>query len=356
MTMDLRPIEIEPIQPLRRWWVPIVFAIAVLAIANTVLVAIGVSHTPRHEERLLEAKWALAGDTRRTFDWVVLGDSSATLGVAPETLSRELGGEAINLGTFGAMGLTGDVWMLDRYLAHHEPPRGVIVVHAAEVWAGHRDDAFFQYAAAIPISTPALFRRLIELRSRPSEMFITARYRDWFPLLTIKDHVRGGVDRSIDQPIGGGDSGGEANSVELKMPADGTWRMTADQARPESVIASSRIYMSDVVEPAKMDPRYLVALEELVLRSRRDGFEIYFSGGPLPRLVRESTTFDGKVRGVTTELTKLSDRETQVHFVLRDWVSFEPDVMENCNHVVGPAIDEYTTQLARAIRDSMDSR
>ena len=83
---------------------------------------------------MVEAKFGLVDAAVGPADWLVLGDSSAAHGVRPDVWSQEVPGVMWNLATVAGLGATGDVWMLDRYLARFEAPSAVIMMHTVDVW------------------------------------------------------------------------------------------------------------------------------------------------------------------------------------------------------------------------------
>ncbi len=341
MNTESLPVEIEPLEPLRCWWLPIGAAFSIVLIANSALLFLGVRHHNRQEGRLLQAKWSLAGDSQRSFDWIVVGDSSGAFGVDPAILSQELSGSCVNLCTFGSMGIAGDAWMLERYLVNHRPPQGVIIVHAADVWAGGQGDAFYQYAAAVPVPTSSLLGHLICLGSRPSELFITLRYRDWFPLLLLKDYLRDRV----------GWLSTEQHSLEppLSLPPDGASRLPASDARPEAVLEQSATYLSATPDNRSFDLRYRWSLNRIVELAGKHRVSVYLANGPIAKPALQSPQFEKSLHPAAQHLSMLADVQPKLFYVLRDYVAFAPEVMQNCNHVVGPAVDEYTRALAAAI-------
>ncbi len=341
MKNESLPAEIDPPEHARRWWVPMAGAVVMVLLANVVLMFCGVRHRTGNEERMLAAKWSLAGDRGRSFDWIVVGDSSGAFGVDPASLAKDLSGDCVNLCTFGSMGISGDAWMLEHYLANHASPQGVIIVHAADVWVSDQGDAFYQYAAAMPISTSSLLSRLVRLGSSPSELFITLRYRDWFPLLQLKDDLRGILGWSPDD---------ESMSTDRsQMPADGSLRLPASEARPEAVAAQSATYLSAGSEKTSFDWRYRSSLDRIIALAREKKICVYLANGPIAKPALELPHFQTSLRGVTSQLTSLAASETYVSYILRDWVAFAPEEMQNCNHIVGPAVDDYTHALAEAI-------
>ncbi len=338
------PVEIEPDTCVSPWWAPATIAVVVMVLANFAFMGLGVRHTTRNEERVLRGKWALATQPNPTFDWLIVGDSSGTLGVDPSVVSTRLSGTSVNLCTFGSMGVVGDLWIVEQYLKHHPPPRGVIVVHAADVWTGKHNDAFFQYAAAIPESTPQLLRRVLFSGARPSELYVLLRYRDFFPITMLKDKFRDG--------LGGSSDTDGSTSSELNLPPDGTIRLHATQANPQHVVEEVPSYLARISEATPLDWHNRLALNRLIDLARDNRFSLFIANGPIAKQVRDAPNFDEHLHGISSELATLASRERRSTCVLSNWFAFPPEQMENCNHVVGPAVDAYTEMLTTEILNS----
>ncbi len=340
MNMNCLPIERESECSTIAAWAPMGLAVCAVVMLNLILIIAGVRHTPRYEETLLRAKWSIAENEANSFTWIVTGDSSGTFGVDPGILSEVIIGESANLCTFGSMGLVGDLWMVDEYLKHHAPPQAVVVVHAADVWTGDRGEALYQYAAAIPESTSSLMLRLVRADSTPSEIFHFLKYRDYVPVLLIKDRLRNQLGWSNDA-----EGTSESNLI---LPDNGLIRMGEDSASVENVRAYAREYWQSFNEG--IGRRKRAALQKLVQRADSYGFHLYLANGPVAEDVKNSSEFAMRTKTASDELQRIADEYDHVDYILVDWVSFPSAKMENPNHVVGTAVDEYTRELGCAIR------
>lgn len=135
-----RPLPDElPLSPDRgaTWWRVLGIGIAVLGAtmglnvwAERRLSRVG----PNWSHRLVEAKFALVEAESSPVDWLVLGDSSAAHGVRPDTWTETTGDSVLNLATVAGLGVVGDAWQLQDYLARVGPPGAVVLVHTADVW------------------------------------------------------------------------------------------------------------------------------------------------------------------------------------------------------------------------------
>jgi hypothetical protein len=75
-------------------------------------------------------------------DVLILGDSTAYLGIDEEQFGEEVGLSAVNVATNVTWGLSGDAWMLEAYIERYGPPSYVVIVHtphalAVEISGGH---------------------------------------------------------------------------------------------------------------------------------------------------------------------------------------------------------------------------
>ncbi len=326
---------------------PLATAVSALLILNGWLVFVGVRHPIRIENRFIQAKWQLAGDPGRAFDWIILGDSSGALGVDPEVLSQHLPGEAVNLCTFGGMGITGDLWMLDHYLATHPSPRGIILVHAADVWTGRHGEPFYQYSAAIPESTADLILRLLRLSPRPIHWMTFFEYRDFFPVLLVKDRLR--------KWIGWPTEATDRDSPLMALPRSGRRRLTPSQVRPDYVKAQCSKYWpaEEVSAGWSINWRARCALREIATRASNVEVPLLVVNGPIAECVRQRPEYANRFARLDADLDRLLVGHS-IHRVFPDWRTFSPKDMENCNHIAGSAVDVYSRELANAILESIN--
>lgn len=84
--------------------------------------------------RIVHTKWAMLEALDAPVDWLVLGDSTGAHGIVPEVWSETFGGRALNLAVIADLLVSNDAWMLERYIERFGPPKGVLVVHAHDVW------------------------------------------------------------------------------------------------------------------------------------------------------------------------------------------------------------------------------
>lgn len=336
------PHELEDVALLRVSLTPIASGVLFVLGLNLILVVAGLKTPSRHEDQLVKAKWSLAMASEPHFDWVVLGDSSASLGIDPSVLSEQLGGGVVNLATFGGLGLTGDWWIMDEYLRRHKPPRGFIVVHAAEVWGGGRGDAFYQYAASIPKPTASVFANLISIGSTPSEMIYFLRYRDWFPLLLLKEQARKMLGWSSDKTV--------APRSPSRFPPDGSIRLDPSAANQKHVEEHAKNYWEAFGDSVPELGRERHSLMKLMNEASESGSQVYLANGPIVDQVADASDFVYRTSLIGKEIMQLAQANPHVKDMTDQWERFPSHQMENANHVVGTAVDRYTIALARAIK------
>lgn len=127
---------VEQLPPRRGW---AVFALLAATVALVYLANLG-ARTYVHTEgtnrgyRIVNHKWAMLEALDEPVDWLILGDSTAGHAMVPSVWSEVLGGRAVNLGVIANVGVINDAWMLERYIERFGPPRGVVVVHAHDIW------------------------------------------------------------------------------------------------------------------------------------------------------------------------------------------------------------------------------
>ncbi len=119
--------------PRRIAWVIVIMLATVFAVDAAVGAWLD-RHGTNLGYRYIAHKWRVLADLEQPVDWLVLGDSSVAQAFDPDVLARDTGITAVNLGTIGNFGVTGDLWMLEEYLERFGAPQRVVLVHAYDVW------------------------------------------------------------------------------------------------------------------------------------------------------------------------------------------------------------------------------
>ena len=131
--------------------------------------------------------------------------------------------------------------VIEEYLQTHKAPQGVIVVHAADVWLGNESEAIFQYAAAQPEPATSMLMRLVDIGGLPGDLFRALHYRDWFPVLQLKDRLRDSLGWSVNT---------QGSSVPLNLPLNGRKLLEAARVDSDRVVDHSRTYW-DLIDASR---------------------------------------------------------------------------------------------------------
>lgn len=320
----------------------------VLVAANMILILFHFDLPRSSEDAFLAAKWSRVGPPLTcgespNWEWLIVGDSSASLGIDPARLSRWLGGPCLNAATFGSMGLTGDVEMVKRFLKHHDPPRGIIVVHAADVLSQPLGDAFYQYSATLPQSFLEMMTTVAPTLPNGSQWVTLFRSRGYLPLLLLKNVLREKI---------GWEYVDSSNAVEpgVELPIDGTCRLDASHANLEKVQLEADSYFdSELYVYDTFDSCHQVALDRLVELAQLHGVQLIYANGPIADAVRNRPEFDRNMAVSTKAVEDSLQSHPQTHYLLQQWIDLPSCQMESPNHPTGSAIDDYTDVLGDAI-------
>ncbi|MBZ0305522.1 MAG: hypothetical protein K8I82_05590, partial [Anaerolineae bacterium] len=105
-------------------------ALATVFIANFLTYYVPMDRT----ETVVYQKWGLIQDLDAPVDWLIVGDSSANHGVIPAIITQELGGEALNVATFGDWLFVDDAWMIETHIRQVGAPKNIIIVHVPDMY------------------------------------------------------------------------------------------------------------------------------------------------------------------------------------------------------------------------------
>ena len=302
---------------------------------NMVLVAIGMRPPRRDEDEFFLAKREMVDQAASATDdpvqWLVLGDSSAAFGFDPVRFNERTRQRAVNAATFGSLGLWGDVWMLERFIAAgggNDPPPTVVMIHAADVWTGGYEGGFYQYAAGIDEPDGPSFRRILAGRPGGQDLRIWALHRGWLPITQLKTMLRRSTPPSKPAPL----------------HRDGRRLLSIDRANPSSVESAVAAWRDRSDESANLDDRHVRALQRIIGITRRHSMPLIIANGPIAEPVTRTASFQKRVGVIEHRVREIARQHPHVHYLDR-WIAFPPEVMENENHVVAPAAIRYTDRL-----------
>lgn len=295
------------------------------------------NHSPNRGPRAVKMKWGLANHAPEGTNWLILGDSSALRGVVPKILDARLGVRAVNLSTTRRMLVVGNAWLLDRFIAHHGPPQGVLIVHVHEVWHGDRDWL------------------LTELADIPLPWGFWNQMNPPLPL-TPREQFRVWLGRYV--PIyGDNQSLGDVFRYPWKVAryfhstgVDETGYMPIKHASPAQVEEDRRrnveAVRGQVFHISAMNRQ---ALEHIRGLAGQHGFDVYIANSPLYQGLRDDAEFKAYFRQIQAAFQAFAATSPRLHYIAQEPWTFPADQMENCDHVTEPASITYTHKLADEI-------
>jgi hypothetical protein len=303
----------------------------------------------------IAAKWAETERRGRAAQWVVLGDSAGGAGVDPVALGTQLGGSCLNLALPSGQPLLG-AWMLDSYIQHHGAPRGVVVVHVYDIWPR---GVTVQTISRVPlpwgfwdtIRPPVrltLGERLEMVMSR--RFMLYAERNLWRRQLTnapaiLKQLVRPATPApaqqqpTLSQTLG-------FTPMRRQSFSDLAWDLASHQAnlrRPQFAF--------------RVSPVNRAGVQHMLELARQHDFQIYFAPAPIDERIAAEPGFQRWQRDLFRTLTELTAGEPRAH-VLSELPNVFPerDLANTVDHLLEPAAQRYTRQLADAVQRQEPTR
>ena len=311
--------------------------IACAALFNLVAIWFLEHHSPNRAPRVVKAQWRLLDAADRTTNWLILGDSSGLQGVVPKLLDERLGGRSVNLGTTRRMLATNDAWMLNRFIARHGPPQGVVLVHAYEVWHGERE-WLIEAMPDIPLAWGFWNRLDPPLPLQPAEQVRVFLSR-YVPLYADNQSLP----RAFQYPW-------KVARYFFSVGIDETGYMPVKSANPRQVeedyrqhieaVRGRRFHISEINRQA---------LERIRALAETHGFDVYLANSPLYQGLYDDPEFRAYFRQVQEALRAFAATCPRIHYIAQEPSTFPKDQMENCDHVTAPASREFTRRLAEEI-------
>ncbi|MCP4543617.1 MAG: hypothetical protein GY832_41420 [Chloroflexi bacterium] len=287
---------------------------------------------------LMKRKWEILQTMPAPADWLILGDSSGNQGMIPEKLQDELGGTAVNLCTIGDIALFDDVWMLEEHIEKFGPPKNVIIVHAYDVWPRQAITVLF---AKIP---------------RP-----WGYWREFTPApkLSTRDHVNIFLARYM--PLYA------ENATLLKVlhwATHSPQKLFKDRYHLEPggymklMRANPRYVESDTREQIKfvenrksgfsLSDINQTSLEQIIALSEQYHINVFIANSPIYEGLYENKDFQAYFSKVQMELDRFAEQSEYIHYLSTPF-TFPINQMQNTDHVIHSAAEEYTEMLALEI-------
>jgi hypothetical protein len=304
----------------------LLFVAASAFAANVAAAAYSARYTPNLGYQVVQDKWALALEDGPPADWVLLGDSSCNQGLDPAVIGELTGESAVNLCTIGVMLTVGDAWLLDAWIAHHGPPKRVVVMHTWDVWPrGHSE----MVLARIPLRPGFWTTQSPPLRLSADE---------------TKDYLVG-----LLLPIYA-----EKKSLSTALTDPDRWFRPAatlepggflrvPDANPDFVRKDARAHQKQARKRFRLSDDNAAGLDALVALSEEHGFSLDVVAGPL----WEDLLADENV--AAAQIAARSALEQRGIAMAGGPYPFPADQLENADHVAGAASASLTQQVVRDV-------
>lgn len=309
-------------------------ALAVAVALNFVILVFLRDHSTNYGYWTLNQKWKLLLVQQEAVDWLILGDSSCSQGVAPAIFEQEWGETALNLCTIGNVGVLGDLWMLEAYIERVGPPRQVVVVHVYDVWHRQINPVIFGQVQ-VPLrfwQDLRLADELLAAKTVRDEMFLERYVPVQSQRRTLANMLKGALllRDNLLTPL-------------WVMQPDGF--VPATTPHPERVLEDVENHLLFVSQNtfsiSEINRR---ALSEMVDLAERHGFTIYLVNSP----VYAGLYTDDEFRAyLTAKLAWQMDFAAQSNAVrvIQAVRTFPAEQMQNQDHLVVGAAEVYTYWL-----------
>jgi hypothetical protein len=287
---------------------------------------------------LVRQKWEILQAMPEPVEWLILGDSTGNQGIIPTKLQNELGGTSVNLCTTGNTALLDDVWMLEEYIEKFGPPRNVIIVHAYNVWPRTTAPVMI---AKIPRPW-GYWRKFSPVPKFSIRDYVHIFLSRYMPLYAENTTVIRVLHLGIHSP---------QNLLRDRFHLEPDGYMKLAQANPRNVELDSRQQIKSV-ENRKNDFSLSdinqASLDQIVTLSERYHINVFITNGPIYEGLYENKDFQAYFSEIQRELDRFAEQSKYVHY-LSTPLTFSSNQMENTDHVIHSAAEEYTEMLALEI-------
>ena len=291
---------------------------------------------------LIQAKWEQLLSDHTGGDFLILGDSSALHGVDPDVLDQSANLDSTNFGSVGNLLVINDAWMLGKYVKLNGAPRGVLAVHAVDVWNRPVEAVPFakvplpwgywrDFATEYPFRGPAVVKMAV------------IRY---LPLSTDNETVA----RHMLDPSGAPFR--ELSSRVRSRLRRGFWRLP-DVNEPAQVAGDCETQLEFIRShaPGVSEPNRF-ALRRIGELTNRYGFDVYLSASPVYAGLAGNPEFRVFWAATAREIRSIVGRYRRLHFEDRIFAVSEQELTDTVDHLTGRSSARFTRHLAAVIARS----
>jgi hypothetical protein len=290
---------------------------------------------------VIREKWHLVQSMDAPVDTLVVGDSSALMGVVSGEMGHEMGGTVMNLATIGAMGALDDAWMLQVYLERFGAPQRVVIVHNYEVWEFEPlEEAIFY----IPIS---------QVRGKSlqpeMEMSLSGRF-EWGLARNVPLYYEAAAFREKLTALAFGEEE-DAGRFELPYELEAGGYAKVDKANPGEVRRGVGRQLKAIEgKTFTISEINAAALESMIALGEQYQFEIYIADGPVAADLHNTETFQEFALSMEAYFTQVGQKHDHVNY-LGTIATFPNEQMRDYVHTIHPASVIYTQTLVSRIQE-----
>ncbi len=317
----------------------ITFTVLLLCVIN-----FGVNqYLSRHPVNLgywvIQEKWKLLDELDEPVDWLILGDSSCNLGVNPSVFSDEISGSVLNLCTVGDSTALDDAWMLQRYINRFGAPKGVVVIHAYDIW--HRSLKRPMLAQAPLMGDEKIDLVPLHLQSLTSRamMMMSGSVPLYYQNVTLSHAIQYVWRRAPEPKLT------EQGYMPWKAASPETVRVEYDQ----------HILFTSQNEQFIMSEDNQSALNRIQSLADQHQFPVFIATSPLFIDLMESEMFVHYYNKVWSALEAVALNSSNMYMILHTPATYPIDQLAGVDHVIAIAADDFTRQVADQI-ESVISR
>ena len=286
---------------------------------------------------LIQQKWSLLKSLKQPVDWLVLGDSSCNQGIIPNVLEQELSGKAINLCTIGDSLVLNDAWMLSKHIKEYGAPKNIILVRVYDVW---QREINWNVTSQTPLAWGYwnnLEPKVAVSFQQQKEIFLN-RY---IPLYSQNTSLKKVIEESD-------------RAFEKRYQLAQKGFMAVEKANSWEVEEDTKRHIKDTKDKTdySFSQTNQQAIASIIKLAEEHDINIYIANSPLYKGLYQNPDFRAYYDGVQRELNKISDRSNKVKRIFPIPMTFSKDQMDNADHVITSAAEEYTKQLAKEIKQT----
>lgn len=311
----------------------IAFTVLLLCAINIGVEQYLTSHPVNLGYWVIQEKWKLLDELDEPVDWLILGDSSCNLGVNPSVFSDEISGSVLNLCTVGDSTALDDAWMLQRYINRFGAPKGVVVIHAYDIWHRSLKRPMLAQAPLVGDEKTDLVPQHLQSLSSRAMMMMSCCVPLYYQNVTLS-HAIQYVWRRAPEP---------------KLTEQGY--MPWKEASPETVRVEydQHILFVNTRDQFIMSEDNRSALNRIQSLADQNHFPVFIANSPLFIDLMENEMFIRYYNKVWSALEAVALNSSNMYMILHTPATYPIDQLAGVDHVTSVAADDFTRQIAGQI-------